>query len=82
VVVTLPPPIQFPTFPYSQSARLFTTMLWVTTAWSNSLVDKQNRLADIKQKETEGNIQTHKQKKPTRTANPTNNITPFYHISI
>ena len=38
VIITLPPPIQFPTFPYSQPASLFTTMLWVITTWSHSLV--------------------------------------------
>jgi hypothetical protein len=44
--------------------------------------DKQNRLGNIKQRETERNIQIHKKKKPTRTATPTNNTVPFYHVSI
>jgi hypothetical protein len=44
--------------------------------------NKQNRLAHIKQRETEGNKQIHKKKKPSRTATPTNNTAPFYHVSI
>jgi hypothetical protein len=44
--------------------------------------DKQNRLADTKQREREGNIQIYEKKKPSRTAIPTNNTAPFHHVSI